>query len=134
MKEGKGKSGPDKIQYDPDSILSESDQYILGLNHMGFSGRQIVRSLKTDYGIILSRSSVYRQLGEMMQDPDNNVQVNFECTIPKPPKEEGKWYKVIERLKTNLEGYERIHKLKASSRTMLYQLIDERLSQFDISV
>ena len=73
------------------------------------------------------KSSVTRHLSELRQDPDNEVQINNECTIPLRPRTESRWYKVIERLKVALGDYIRVHRAKPSFRTMQYQLIDEKL-------
>jgi hypothetical protein len=113
--------------FDPDSGLSEVDQRILELNHEGYSMREISRVLKERYNIQLGRSSVIRHLMELRQDPDNDVQINNECTIPLKPRTESRWYKVIERLKVAIEDYVRVHGSKPSFRTMQYQLIDEKL-------
>jgi hypothetical protein len=112
--------------FDPDSGLSEVDQRILRLNHEGLSMKQISLKLREE-GIILSKSSVIRHISELRQDPDNDVQVNNECTIPLQVRTESRWYKVIERLKVAIEDYTRVHKNKPSFRTMQYQLIDEKV-------
>ena len=89
--------------------------------------REISRLLKERYDIHLGKSSVIRHLSELRQDPDNVVQVNNECTIPMQPRNESRWYKVIERLKVAIEDYTKVHENKPSFRTMQYQLIDEKL-------
>jgi hypothetical protein len=101
-----------------DSGLSEIDQRILELNHDGHSMRQISRLLKERYNIQLGRPSVIRHLMELRQDPDSDVQINNECTIPLKPRYESRWYKVIERLKVAISDYTRLHKAKPSFRTM----------------
>jgi hypothetical protein len=63
----------------------------------------------------------------MRQDPDNDVQVNYECTIPQKPRCETKWYKIIGRVAAAIPDNERVHRFKPSSRTMYYQLIDEKM-------
>jgi hypothetical protein len=107
--------------------LSEVDQRILELNHRGHSIREISRLLKENYNIQLGRSSVIRHLAELRQDPENDVQINNECTIPRKPRKETRWYKIVERLKKNISKHIRVHGFKPSSRTMYYQLIDEKL-------
>lgn len=77
--------------------------------------------------ITLSKSSVIRHLSELRQDPDNEVQINNECTISLRPRTQSRWYKVIERLKVAISDYTRLHEAKPSFRTMQYQLIDEKL-------
>ena len=120
------RSGPGVMSVSDDNgHLTEIDQRILELNQEGHSTRQISRLLNERYDIKLGRSSVVRHLEELRQDSDNDVRVNFTVTIPTKPRIENKWYKVIERLKTNLEEYNRKLGFKASSRTMDYQLIDE---------
>jgi hypothetical protein len=112
---------------DFESELSEVDQHILELNHEGHSMKQISLLLKERHGIILSKSSVIRHLSELRQDPDNDVQVNNECTIPILPRNESRWYKVIEHLKMAIADYTRVHGAKPSFRTMQYQLIDDKV-------
>src|SRR5919197_1023765 len=58
---------------------SEVDQRILELNQQGHSIGKISSLLYQLYNIQLSKSSVRRHLTELMQDPDNNVQKNYEC-------------------------------------------------------
>ena len=91
------------------------------MNLEGLSIKQTSLQLKVRFG----KSSVQRHLEELRQDPDNDVQDNFETTGPRRSKD-SKWYKVIERLKTNLEEYNKKFGFKASSRTMYYQLVDEK--------
>ena len=122
----KRRPGPSAGPID-DSSLSEVDQRILELNHENHSMREISRLLKERYDIRLGKSSVIRHLSELRQDPDNDVQVNNECTIPLQPRNESRWYNVIERLKIAIEDYTRVHRNKPSFRTMQYQLIDEKL-------
>ena len=64
-----------------ESELTEVDRRILVLNHENLSMKQISLKLREE-GIILSKSSVTRHLSELRQDPDNDVQINNECTIP----------------------------------------------------
>jgi hypothetical protein len=114
--------------FDIDGLgLSEVDQCILKLNHEGLSIKEISISLKTRYGIELSKSAVAYHLAELRQDPDNDVRVNNECTVPRQPRQATRWYKIIERLAEAISDYERVHGFKPSSRTMYYQLIDEKM-------
>lgn len=108
-----------------DFKISELDAHILELNHEDHSNRMISILLKERFGIEIGKSSVGRRLVELRQNPDNHVKTNYICSIPRPPKEEGKYYKAIERLKINLTQYLKTQGFKASSRTMYYQLIDE---------
>lgn len=114
------------FEYNSEFELSEVDSRILVLNHSGLSNKEISMALKAE-GILLSKTSVTRHLSELRQDPDNDVQVNYECTIPQKPRCETKWYKIIERLAEAIPDYERVHGFKPSSRTMYYQLIDEKM-------
>jgi hypothetical protein len=109
-----------------ESELTEVDRRILVLNHEGLSMKQISLKLREER-ITLSKSSVMRHLSELRQDPDNEVQINNECTIPLRPRTQSRWYKVTERLKVALLDYTRLHRAKPSFRTMQYQLIDEKL-------
>src|SRR5215204_1669614 len=102
--------------------LSELDQRILELNQQGLSGAQISKALKSE-GIELSKRSVLRHLTELRQDPDNDVQVNFECTYQKP-KSEQKWYNTILKLQEMITEYVRRQGFKPSARTMFYDLQD----------
>lgn len=90
------------------SELSELDQRILELNHEGHSMKQISALLKERYNIQLGKSSVIRHLSELRQDSDNEVQINYECTIPMQPRLESRWYKVIERLKVAISEYTKL--------------------------
>ncbi|MGE5661141.1 MAG: hypothetical protein ACM3X1_02730 [Ignavibacteriales bacterium] len=108
-----------------ESELTEIDRRILVLNHENLSMKQISLKLREE-GIILSKSSVMRHLSELRQDPDNEVQINNECTIPLRPRAQNRWYKVIERLKVTISDYTRLHGAKPSFRTLQYQLIDEK--------
>lgn len=123
-----GNPGPaiDPMEMTLETELTEVDRRILVLNHEGLSMMQISLKLREE-GIILSKSSVMRHLSELRQDPDNEVQINNECTIPLQPRSESRWYKVIERLTVAIEDYTRVHGAKPSFRTMQYQLIDEKL-------
>ena len=109
------------------SELSEVDQHILELNHEGYSMKEISVLLKERYDIILSKPSVIRHLSELRQDPDNKVQINHEYLGPQKIRSETKWYRVIERLANAIPEYESVHGFKPSSRTMYYQLIDEKI-------
>ena len=109
-----------------ESELTEVDRRILVLNHENLSMKQISLKLREE-GIILSKSSVTRHLSELRQDPDNEVQINNECTIPLRLRTQSRWYNVIERLKVAISDYTRLHGVKPSFRTMQYQLIDEKL-------
>lgn len=80
------------------------------------------------YDIRLGRTAVRRHLLELMQDSDNDIQTNYECLRPLIPREETRWYKVIERLKEAIADYPKTHNgHKPSFRTMQYQLIDEKV-------
>ncbi|MGH9995136.1 MAG: hypothetical protein ACRD4J_07865 [Nitrososphaeraceae archaeon] len=120
--------------FDIDGLgLSEVDQCILKLNHEGLSIKEISISLKTRYGIELSKSAVAYHLAELRQDPDNDVRINNECTVPRQPRQETRWYKIIERLAEAISDYERVHGFKPSSRTMYYQLIDEKMLTYEVA-
>ncbi|MGI0045169.1 MAG: hypothetical protein ACRD47_15800, partial [Nitrososphaeraceae archaeon] len=108
-----------------DFEISEINTHVLELNKEGHSHRMISRLLKERFDIELGKSAVGRRLMELRQNPDNDVKANFVCSIPRPPREESKYYKAIDRLKTNLAQYLKTQRFKASSRTMYYQLIDE---------
>jgi hypothetical protein len=98
------------------------DQYILQLNQQGHSIGKISKLLN----IQLSKSSVSRHLRELMQDPDNNVQRNYECYTQKP-KEQQKWYNVVLELQRYLPEYQRTWGSKPSSRTAFYDMQDKHL-------
>ena len=44
---------------EPSFQLSQTDQYIKNLNRQGLSAGQISKSLKSDYGVELSKASVF---------------------------------------------------------------------------
>jgi hypothetical protein len=104
--------------------LTPKDRYILELNHHGLSYRKISERLKLDYGIELSKSAVSRRLRELMQDPANYVKI-LKCNIPQKPREETRWFKVIEWLQKAIPEYVELNGFKPSSRTMFYQAQDE---------
>lgn len=104
--------------------LIPKDKYILELNHQGLSYRQISERLKCDYGIKLTKTSIGRRLRELMQDPDNGVKIG-KCSIPQKPREETRWFKVIEWLQKAIPEYVSLNGFKPSSRTMFYQAQDE---------
>jgi hypothetical protein len=102
------------------------DQYILQLNQQGHSIGKISKLLNELYNIQLSKSSVSIHLRELMQDPDNNVQRNYECYTQKP-KEQQKWYNVVLELQRYLPEYQRTWGSKPSSRTAFYDMQDKHL-------
>jgi hypothetical protein len=106
--------------------LNEVDQHILELNQQGHSIGKISKLLNEQYNIQLSKSSVSRHLRELMQDPDNNVQRNYDCVIQKP-KEEQKWYNVVLELQRYFPEYQRTWGSKPSSRTAFYDMQDKHL-------
>lgn len=110
--------------YDNTFEFAPKDKYILKLNHQGLSYRQISERLELDYGIMLTKSSVSRRLRELMQDPDNGVTIQ-KCNIPQKPREETRWFKVIEWLQAAIPEYVALNGFKPSSRTMFYQAQDE---------
>jgi hypothetical protein len=107
--------------------LTEVDQYILHLNRQGHSIGKISKLLNELHNIQLSKSSVRRHLRELMQDPDNNVQTNYQCPIPQKPKEQQKWYNVVLELQRYIPEYERTWGSKPSSRTAFYDMQDKHL-------
>ena len=102
--------------------LSEVDMHILRLNHHGLSASKISIYLK-QYGIELSKNSVNRHLTELRQDLDNHVRVNHK-TENHRPKSEGKWYKIIAKLRDETNSYTLRMGFKPSSRTLFYHLQD----------
>jgi hypothetical protein len=111
--------------------LSEADEHILELNNAGHSTRVISKILKQKYGIELGRTAVNRHLMELRQDEENDVQVHHR--IAERPKEQNRWYKIMQRLKEAIDEYVKLHKSKPASRTMYYQLLDEKLLTDSIS-
>ncbi|MGH9982983.1 MAG: hypothetical protein ACRD8W_03405 [Nitrososphaeraceae archaeon] len=107
--------------------LSPKDKAILELNHKGYSSRQISKHLKSDYDIELGFSSVSDRLNELAMDPDNYVLNKHKYHGLRKPKEKGKWYQVILRLKKEIKEYEKLFGFKPDSRTMVYQFMDEGL-------
>lgn len=61
-----------------------------------------------------------------MQDPDNNVQKNYECHTHKP-KEQQKWYNVVLELQRYFPEYQRTWGSKPSQRTAFYDMQDKHL-------
>ena len=51
----------------------------------------------------------------------------YECTIPQKPRYKTNCTEIIERLTAAIPDYERVHGFKPSSRTMYYQLMDEKM-------
>lgn len=107
--------------------LSDLDKHIVELNHERLSMREISRELKARYNITLGRSSVIRHIRELRQDPDNDIQINYECNVPKKPREEYRWYKIVQRLQTEIPAYTKRMSFKPSSRTMFYHFQDLHL-------
>ena len=106
--------------------LSPIDQRILDLNHQGLKNTEITRRLKAE-GIKTSSVSVGRHLLEMLQNPDNEVQVNH--TRKSKSRSEGKWYKIIERLVDEIDAYTERTGFPPSQRTMFYHFQDLGLIQ-----
>ena len=118
-------TGPTETDDNESSFrLTPIDAAILKLNHAGLSHRKIVQHLKTEFGIELAKSSVCRRLNELRQDPVNGVKT-LKCSIPRKPKEEGKWYRIIKRLQEAIPEYTELNGFKPSLRTMFYQFQDE---------
>jgi hypothetical protein len=106
--------------------LTPKDTYIRRYNHLKLSYSEISKRLKLEHGIELSKSSIARRIKELRQDPSNGIQTR-KCTIPLKPREQTRWFKIIKRLQEAIPEYVRIHGFKPSSRTMFYQLQDEKL-------
>lgn len=117
-RDGTGADDDNAFEFTP------KDKYILELNHEGLSYRQISDRLKADHGIQLAKSSISRRLRELMQDPANDVKIR-KCSIPQKPREETRWYKIVEWLQNAIPEYVALNGFKPSSRTMFYQAQDE---------
>lgn len=103
--------------------LKDIDQRILDLNQKGYAIRSISAAL-VQYGINLSPSSVVRHLRELRQDPLNEVDNSRFNPNAGIPREQQKWYKVIEKAKEYMKEYNRIWGKKPSPRTVGYALQD----------
>ena len=106
--------------------LNEVDRHILQLNQQGHSIGKISKLLNELHNIQLSKSSVMRHLTELMQDPDNDVQMNYQCSSQKP-KEQQKWYNVVLELQRYFPEYQRTWGSKPSQRTAFYDMQDKHL-------
>ena len=112
-----GTNGPEKRRL---------DELILELNGEGLSSGKIAKELFDRYEIRITKSSVGRRLMKLRQDPDNNVKVNFKI-IGGRQRTEGKWYNVILKLKKAIPAHTNLTGNKPSSRTMVYQFIDDKI-------
>jgi hypothetical protein len=106
--------------------LTELDRAILMLNNRGMTTGQIEKALPS-YGMKLSKTRIWNHLLEIRHiNPDMYVKVNSKLVGGKP-REEGKWYNIILKVKDAINEYVGLKGFKPSVRTMQYDFIDYKI-------